>query len=239
MNWYKKSWNIQKTIKNIMKGMAISVVLLGILLSFLHLSDVDFLNILKKINGDAVAARKYIEDKAKYEINKIFNHEKFTKHIKQYEGFKNSVYDDGRGNLTIGVGHMIKPESRQIFQQLFGDTVNYDKIISGQEKLTDEQVNQLAKYDINIHLQRARKMFPKFDTYPYYVKEALLNSVYRGDTGSKTMALINAGKWEEAAKEYLNRYDYRNADSLGIPGIKQRMETNRNAMLEYAKQLKN
>lgn len=238
MNWYKKSFNVQETIKNVMKGMAITVVPLGILLSFLHLSDADFLNILKKYNGDTAAARKYVEDKARYEINKMFNHEKFTGHIKQYEGFRNAVYDDGAGNATIGVGHLITPKSRQIFQQLFGNSVDFDAIVSGQAKLTNEQVNQLAKYDIDKHLKRARGIFPKFDTYPYYVKEALLNSVYRGDTGPKTVALINAGRWEEAAAEYVNRDDYNNAVSRGMSGIKTRMDANKSVMLEYAKQLK-
>jgi len=238
MNWYKKTANVRDTIKNVMKGMALTAVPLGVLLSVLHLSDADFLNILNSNNGDTVAARKQVEDEARYRISQMFNHERFTSHIKQYEGFRNAVYDDGRGYPTIGVGHLIKPESKGIFQSLFGNTVNYDAIVSGQAKLTDEQVDQLAKHDINEHLQRSKKMFPKFDTYPYYVKEALLNSVYRGDTGPKTVALINAEKWEEAAAEYLNRHDYMNADALGIPGIKRRMDANRDAMLEYAKQLK-
>jgi len=238
MNWYKKSWNVTDTIKNVMKGMAISVVPLGILLSFLHISDADFLDILKRNDGDSTAARKQVEDEVRSRIAQIFDHERFAGHIKQYEGFRNAVYDDGIGNATIGIGHLVTPKSRGIFQRLFGNTVNYDAIISGQAKLTNEQVNQLAKYDINKHLKRARSMFPKFDTYPYYVKEALLNSVYRGDTGQKTVALINSGRWEEAAAEYINRHDYQNAGSLGIRGIIRRMDANRDAMLEYAKQLK-
>jgi len=95
----------------------------------------------------------------------------------------------------------------------------------------------LANYDIRRHLRRARRIFPAFDNYPDYVQYALLDSIYRGDTGPATIKLINAGKWRDAAREYLNRYDYKNANALGIPGIKPRMEMNRDAMLRYAEEL--
>ena len=30
--------------------------------------------------------------------------------IKQFEGLRNTAYDDGHGNMTIGIGHAIKPD---------------------------------------------------------------------------------------------------------------------------------
>jgi len=53
----------------------------------------------------------------------------------------------------------------------------------------------------------------------------------------RTIKLINAGKWREAAVEYLNRHDYMNAQQLGIPGIVPRMNANRDAFLRYARDL--
>jgi len=233
MNWYKKSWNM----KNFFKGIGIGALSLPFMLIFLNMSDEDLKNLYIQEQGDEIAVKKELENRLQKKIQEKFDYKQFSDHIKKYEGFRNEVYDDGRGNATIGIGHLITPQSENIFTGLFGDNINYDDIVSGKSQLTDEQVYQLAEYDIEKHLGRARSIFPRFDTYPYYLQQALLNSVYRGDTGPKTIKLINTGKFREAAKEYLNRYDYNNAVALGIRGIKARMEANRDAMLNYANEL--
>ena len=35
--------------------------------------------------------------------------------IKQFEGIKHTAYDDGYGNMTIGVGHLIKPSEEKLY----------------------------------------------------------------------------------------------------------------------------
>jgi len=35
--------------------------------------------------------------------------------IKQFEGFRNTAYDDGHGNMTIGIGHVIKPNEEKLY----------------------------------------------------------------------------------------------------------------------------
>lgn len=167
-----------------------------------------------------------------------FDFEEFlTQKLIPNEGFRNKVYDDGRSNKTIGVGHLVTENSRNIFKGLFGNQVDFNSIVSGRSYLTNDQVKKLAHYDMEEHLIRAKRLFPQFEKYPSYVQHALLDSVYRGDTGPKTIKLINEGKWEEASREYLNRYDYKNADKLKIPGIKNRMETNQKAFLQYSREL--
>jgi len=54
----------------------------------------------------------------------------------------------------------------------------------------------------------------------------------------KTRRLINTGKFKEAAREYINNKQYQNAVKLGVPGIRPRMESNRDAMLRYAEEVK-
>jgi len=133
--------------------------------------------------------------------------------LKYYEGERLAPYNDGRGNWTIGVGHRIKNKECN--------------------KITFSQSAKFLYDDINICLKRIRFKIPKFDFYPDYVRLALLNSFFRGDTGQKTIALINDNKWILASIEYLNRYDYKNAVKLEIGGIKRRMEVNRNIFLFY------
>lgn len=163
----------------------------------------------------------------------------FMEYVRPNEGSRAQVYRDGSGHPTIGVGHLITDRSRGIFQELFGDSVNYDDIVAGKASLTPEQINNLFRYDVNTRLTRQiPKVFPKFNTYPEYLQQALFDSHYRGDTGRKTTQLINQGKWSEAAKEYLNRRDYREALQGGPnPGIVPRMNRNRDAMLRYAEEL--
>jgi GH24 family phage-related lysozyme (muramidase) len=163
-----------------------------------------------------------------------FDLARFAKHIRKYEGFANRMYNDPRGNPTIGIGHLLKDDDRELFQKLFGNLVNFDSIMESQQALTDEQVYQLAKYDVDEHLKRAQKTFKDFDSYPYYLQEALLDSVYRGDTGPKTISLINNGNWAHVPAEYLNRYDYKNAKKLNVPGIIGRMNKNAAAFAKWA-----
>ena len=236
------------------------------LLSYLGWSKADLFNSLEKNNNDTNAVKKEIIEEAEQQNvpeqivqqiqqtepepksapEPLFPYDSFRQRLIAREGFTTKANPIGRkGEIDIGIGHaMYNPNnpnptavSRRIFSKLFDNSVNFDAVLSGQQELTEEQANMLANYDIDLHLNRARRMFPRFDTYPGYLQEALLDSVYRGDTGSKTTRLINQNNWTAAAKEYLNRYDYRNAKRLGIPGIKLRMESNRDAMLQYAKEL--
>lgn len=166
-----------------------------------------------------------------------FDYQAAAKYLYGHEGIRTKVYDDGVGNPTIGIGHAFGPESRQIFNTVFGNEVNYNNIISGRDALTNEQIWRLFEYDLERHLTRARNRFHNFDDFPSYLQLALLDSVYRGDTGPRTTALINAGKWREAAVEYLNRRDYRDRAKNNMRGIGPRMERNRDAMLRYANEL--
>jgi GH24 family phage-related lysozyme (muramidase) len=173
-----------------------------------------------------------------------FDYNDFTQSLTGNEGKKSKLYDDGTGVFTVGIGHAVGKDpsdprakkSRKIFEQLFGNASKWDSLWQG-GSLTNQEINILAKHDIDEHQSRAKEMFPKYDTYPYYLQKALLDGVYRGDIGEKTQQLINAGNWSAAAKEYTNRRDYRDAEQNGMGGIKTRMDENKSAFLQYAQEL--
>lgn len=158
-------------------------------------------------------------------------------YIQKHEGVENYIYRDSKGKLTIGIGHLITNNDRQLFKKLFGSKVNFDKILSKRQGLTKQQISRLFNHDIQAKLSLTKRLFPKYDRYPDYVKAALLDGVYRGDlSGSpRTRSLINNGKWEQAAKEYLNHKEYRKAKATGS-GVASRMEQNRDMFLKYAKE---
>lgn len=141
-------------------------------------------------------------------------------YIKANEGEKLMPYRDTEGHWTIGVGHKILP--------------NED--FSG--GITEEESRQLFESDLQERLSVARRLFKNFDSYPDYVKVALLDGVFRGDhkASYRTTRLINENRFAEAAKEYLNHGDYTRSKKEGT-GVWKRMYRNAQAMMKYADEL--
>ena len=115
-----------------------------------------------------------------------------AEYIRANEGTEAKVYDDTSGNPTVGIGHKLKE----------GESL---------ENRTPEQIEDTFQSDVKINTEKARRLFPKFDSYSKEIKQALTDGAFRGDheVGFKTTAFINSGKWKEASEEYINRTDYR------------------------------
>jgi GH24 family phage-related lysozyme (muramidase) len=95
-------------------------------------------------------------------------------------------------------------------------------------EITVEQADAMLREDLDTRLQEIKKAYPNFDTYPTDLQLQLTQSYYRGTltpkASPKTRRLINKGKFQEAAKEFLNNEEYKNAKKLGRPGIIERMD---------------
>lgn len=50
--------------------------------------------------------------------------DKFTDHLLSREGYRNAVYKDSEGHLTVGVGHLVRPEDGLAL----GDTISDDQV---------------------------------------------------------------------------------------------------------------
>ena len=146
-------------------------------------------------------------------VQQTFDYDAFAVNLEIREGRRNRMYLDGSGRPTIGVGHLLdnSADDRQLFSTLFGSKYNYDQILSGQQVMSEADVNTLRNADIDIELEKARTIFTNFDSYPYYLQEALLDGVYRGEHNSRfrTTSLINEERFADASIEYVNRADYR------------------------------
>ena len=128
------------------------------------------------------------------------------------------------GTLTIGWGHT-GPEAKV------------------GAKITKTKAEQLLTLDIINEEKKTKNLFPKYDTYPTYIKKALVNSVYRGEAkkGYKWVEAINAGNWDDAAAKYLQGWniDFSQAnDPKYKGGVADRMVTNQEDFKKYAKELK-
>lgn len=119
------------------------------------------------------------------------------------------------------------------------DTIAYGhKIVSGENfsnGLTDSEATQLLKKDISAKESFAKRKIENYDKLPQYVKNGIINALYRGDLGPKTLKLMNMGQWDGVAKEYLNHPNY---TSGKYPKIKERMKMNADAFEKYAAELR-
>ncbi len=154
-------------------------------------------------------------------------------YISHWEGKRDKVYNDSEGKPTIGIGHYLNgsEQDRNLFKSLFGNAVDYNKVLNGQQKLSSDQIEKLFNVDVKIKEKLASSNISNFNSLPVTVKNAIINALYRGDLGPKTIALMNSGKWDSVAKEYL---DHKNAKS-GPEQIKRRMNTNAMAFAQFAK----
>lgn len=130
--------------------------------------------------------------------------QQLRKEVRRDEGYKNHVYLDTEDNLTGGIGHLIMPEDPE-----HGAAVN--------TPIPEFRINEWFSSDVSQAISDARAVVESFDIHPRSVKHALVNMAFNmGRTrlsGFKnTLALINAGRYEEASSEALNS---RWADQVG------------------------
>lgn len=145
-------------------------------------------------------------------------------YISKWEGLRNKVYNDHTGKPTIGIGHYLNNSAsdRQLVNNLFRGKVNYDKLLNGTEKLSNDQVEKLFNVDVKLKEKLASRLIPSYTSFDQNTKNAIVNALYRGDMGKKTIAAINNADWKLAAKEYLNHPNARS----GKEQVMRRMKTN-------------
>ena len=135
--------------------------------------------------------------------------DEFTKQIIKDEGKPflkaTKVFDDEK-NFTIGYG-------RNNANVKEGDTI------------TQEQAEKFLSEDIEVRLEEIQDLIPNFPNLSKPLQIALFSEYYRCSVrqSPKTVALINQGKYQEAAAEFLNNDEYRNAVQRKRRGIRNRM----------------
>ena len=99
------------------------------------------------------------------------------------------------------------------------------------EKLTPEQAETLLQRDVKSKLPVVKKLAPNFENYSPELQAELASETFRGMTGKspKAMEHLRAGRYEDAANEYLNAKEYREAKEKKL-GTATRMENLANAI---------
>lgn len=122
------------------------------------------------------------------------------------EGYASGEYADTKGISTSGVGQ------------------------------TGKFRNMSFKETFTAIEKDAKRLLPDYDSYPEYLRKAIMSAAYRGDLqGSpKFRRLMKAGKYNEAANEFLRNDEFLSDDTPA--GIKARMMRVADAVRLYASQ---
>ena len=151
----------------------------------------------------------------------IVNIDLFKDIIREEEGLEYEAYkpDPTEEHHTIGYGH-------------YGEDVKEGMIVSL------EEAENLLDDDVRVRLNEINRAIPKFNSFSQDLQTSLFSEYYRGSIpqSPNTRKLINEGKYSEAADEFLDNAEYRNAEELGIPGIRGRMEKVFNALKKERQQ---
>ncbi len=132
------------------------------------------------------------------------------------------AYNDGEGNITIGIGSNITGKSgRNKIAAVFGDTVNYDWLVAGKDDqgnpygLSAGQIEALYGYDINNAYNIAKAVIPAIDTLttqqqtaiidlafnaPSYLQPTSKNGAY-AHYGIDFVKDVNDGDWYAAGQD--------------------------------------
>lgn len=135
---------------------------------------------------------------------------------KESEGFRETVYDDGAGNETIGYGHKVTDKEKS------------DETFKG-KTITREEADELLKKD----LERAEDCVRKNVKVPLTQGQfdALVDFVFNVGCGnfkkSTLLKLLNEGKYDKVPKE-LMRWTKATVDGekVDLPGLVNRRKRN-------------
>lgn len=120
--------------------------------------------------------------------------------FKENEGMKDSVYEDTKGNRTIGIGFNLEDESNKKVVKDLG--LDIDEIFAG-KKLKEQDVLRLYNHSLRQAFSDAAKFDPNFQSRPEPVKKAIVDMAFN-------LGLTKLNKFKEMRKALMQN-DYNKA----------------------------
>lgn len=132
------------------------------------------------------------------------------------EGVKRRMYYDTENIATVGIGYNL--ERAHARKEIESVGANYDRVLTGRDALTSEQIKALFLKDLQLSIKDARSLVPTLDKQPYPVQRALVDMSFNmGRTRLagfvEMLAAINAGDYETAADEIIDSKYYKKKSS--------------------------
>ena len=126
-----------------------------------------------------------------------------------------TILDNGMGDFVVKEKTRTHTGVRWITLENTIDS--FDSLEKAKENLTE---------DIKVRLEEIQDLIPNFANLPETLQIALFSEYFRGSIrqSPKTVKLINQGRYQEAAGEFLDNDEYRDAEERGRRGIRGRMK---------------
>ena len=135
--------------------------------------------------------------------------------IERWEGRRNQTYDDKTGKAitpgcvalghpTVGVGFNLDANGAQAAIEALG--LDYDQVRSGEQTLTDDQINALLDQTVNLAIQGAQQVIQNFDALPddkqIVVVDMVFNlGVHRFSQFVHAIQAVNIQDWATASQQ--------------------------------------
>ncbi len=135
------------------------------------------------------------------------NRDKLTSQLIKHEGKRTKVYKDSEGIPTIGVGFNLKrADAKSLIDSL---KLNYEDVLAGKSELSDEQIGELLRHDIEMAITDCKSVVKNFDSLSDVRKRVLVDMMFnlgksRFSDFKKMLAAVEASNFEEAAKQMKN-----------------------------------
>ena len=152
---------------------------------------------------------------------------KLRKQLIFHEGRKTKVYNDSEGIPTIGVGFNLKRADAK--KQIENLTLDYKKVLAGDQALTDTQIDTLLDADIDTAISSSKSVFPKFTDLSDVRQRVLVDMMFnlgksKFEVFKDMIAAVKAGKYNVAADEMKDSKWYKQVKDRG-PRLETMMRT--------------
>ena len=133
-----------------------------------------------------------------------FDYDEATRRIAEHEGTRAKVYIDTRGHPTVGIGFNL--DRHGAAAALAGVGANYAAVRAGTQSLTNDQIDALARSDIEAAVNDASGLVSNFGELSAARQFVIVDMVFNlGSAGfgafHQTIAAIEKGDFAKAADE--------------------------------------
>ena len=154
------------------------------------------------------------------------DYEKLYKQLEKHEGKRSKVYSDSRGIKTIGIGfNLERAGAKQLIENL---GLNYSKVLSGEQTLSEEQIQVLFKKDVEEATKAAKDCIPNFGELSDVRKRVVVDMVFnlgaaKFNQFKKMIAALKVSDFGTAAAEMRNSQWYMQVGDRGKTLVKMMM----------------
>lgn len=144
--------------------------------------------------------------------------DKLQKQLILHESKEAKVYKDSEGIPTIGVGFNLKRAGAK--KQIEDLGLDYNKVLAGEQALTDHQIEKLLDADIDSAIASCKAVFPKFADLSDVRQRVLVDMMFnlgkaRFEEFKKMIAAVKEGKYAVAADEMKDSKWYKQVKTRG------------------------